>query len=119
MTCGNVGSEVPVKRGDTVVLNFAITDEGVAADLTGISARFTVKRFIADADPGLVQKTIGAGITITDVLGGLLEVELEPADTDYADENLLWDLQITTAGGQNFTVAEGVLQFSQDVTLNV
>lgn len=44
-------------------------------------AWFTVKKRIADADPGVFQLTLGAGISVADAAAGTLDVEATTAQT--------------------------------------
>jgi hypothetical protein len=111
-----------MRRGDTQPWTFPVVDPdtGGVFDLTGWDAYFTVKRLITDADPGLFQLTIGAGIAVLDAAGGILQVRPRRADTSgITDEpRLIWDLQLSQAGAPDLThtVAGGTLLVIRDVT---
>lgn len=98
-----------MRRGDTPQWALAVTDAaGAPFDLTGYSIFFTAKRLITDADPGVFQLTIGAGVTVTNAAGGLATIQPRRADTNTLTEDarLFVDVQISQAGApdQTFTV---------------
>jgi hypothetical protein len=115
-------SALTMKRGDTPVWRFTVVDaDGAAVNLTGYSARFTVKRNVNHDDTdAFLTKTIGSGITVTNAAGGLLEVRLAAADTEdlVRDTTLVWDLQIA-AGANVYTVDSGTLAVALDVSITV
>ena len=108
-----------VRRGNTVPITLVITVENVPFDLTGCTLFFTAKEDIsqADADAPLKAQT-GAGITHTDALAGEAKILLGPPDTDNVptDVALVCDVQLKTATGEIYTVANGKLTFLEDVT---
>ena len=75
-------------RGDGKTLTFTVVDEdGVGLDLTGLSLEWNYSKIRADAveplgaailSPG---KTVGSGITLTDITNGVGEIALLSADT--------------------------------------
>ncbi len=75
-------------RGDGKVLTFTVVDEnGAGLDLTGLSLEWNYSKIQADAieplgaailSPG---KTVGSGITLTDIANGVGEIALLSADT--------------------------------------
>lgn len=84
---------ITIKRDRTWKRRFFIQDEnGAAVNLTGLTIKFQIKRKDEDADPALVDKFVGNGITLDDQLivgqtdagrgWGLLVVT--PADTPIA-----------------------------------
>lgn len=108
-------------RGDTPQWALAVTDAaGAPFDLTGYDLYFTAKRLITDADPGVFQLAVGAGITVTNAAGGLATIQPRRADTSALtdDARLFYDVQLSQAGApdQTFTVDRGELVITRDVT---
>lgn len=110
-------------RGDTNEYDVTVTrkdDQGVdqPLNLTGATLKFTVKRSLRDADTDLVlQKTVGAGITVTAPLTGECTLRLDPADTASlpAPRSFHYDLELTETDGRVTTTALGLLRLSADV----
>ena len=92
--------------GDTSVFKFTVTnDAGEAVDLAGASATWKLAKRVDS--PVLLTKTVGPGIVVTDIPGGLLEATLIPADTEDLRGLHYWELQITDSAGQKVTAAQG------------
>ena len=112
--------DLTVKRGDTITLAVAAKKaDGTVQSLTGKSLMFTAKDRIGDADPGVLQKSIGAGIVVDDAANGLATVTILPADTSgfTGPRTLLWDIQMTdNATSAKKTLDEGKLYVKPDVT---
>ena len=110
-------------RGDTHVIEFAVNQGGVPTNLTGYSIWFTMKTNVTntDSNASTIQKTIGSGITVLDAAAGTIKVTIAPNDTATinAETTYVCDLQIKSAGGDIFTVADGTIKISLDVTQNV
>lgn len=111
-----------ITRGDTKEWTFAVIDgTGAAVNLTGItSAFFTAKASIteADTDAGVIQKTIGNGITVDAGSAGTGTIKLVPADTSASIDarvTLVFDFEIIV-GGNTYTPAGGSLLIYPDVT---
>jgi hypothetical protein len=106
-------------RGDSAVFTVVLTDaSGEPLDLAETELTFTVKRSAFDAD-ALIQKTVGAGITVTDESAGVATITLEPGDTadiDVRGPSLRWDVQIDS-GGDIRTPLSGRLAIAADITL--
>lgn len=105
-------------RGDSDTLNVTATDKGDPLDLTDTDLRFTAKRGLNDGDDdAIIVKTLADGITVTDALGGLASIAIDPEDTDGLanDAVLVWDLQ-ATQGETVRTLADGTLRITRDVS---
>lgn len=109
-----------ISRGDAKTYLVTVVDAaGGAVDLTGLvgtAITFTARRH--PRAPIFVQKTIGAGITITDGPAGKCTVKLEEADTASLGnwEHVFgWDVQVTISGDTS-TVVEGTLTVTPDYT---
>jgi hypothetical protein len=107
-------------RGDTIVIEFAVSQDGVALNLTGYSIWFTAKKQKSDNDtaPTAIQKTLSSGIVVLDAAAGHIKVTILPADTATlsADTTYVCDLQVKSGGGVITTVADGTMAITLDVT---
>lgn len=105
--------------GDTVKLDVAVTRNGSAVSLVGASLWCTGKTATSLADSAAAfQKTIGAGITVTNAAGGLATVVIAAADTVgiLTQTDLFVDIQLLESSGDVTTVAAGVLSVYPGVT---
>lgn len=93
-------------------IKFTITDEtGAVVNLTGATANFTVKQNLDSASDLFTAKTVGAGITLTDPVNGILQVAGVPADTDGAAGDYLYELDITlTAINDSVRIGNFIVQ---------
>lgn len=74
-----------VTKGQTAKIESTVfTDDGLtAANLTGASIQFMLKKNPADPDSqALLTKNVGSGITITNATAGICTVTLSAADTN-------------------------------------
>jgi hypothetical protein len=111
-------ADLRADRGDTNVYDMAAKKfDATVLPLTGASIWFTVKADASDADPGIVQKTVGAGITVTDALLGTFQVVLSPGDTSAVTPGRYhWDCQVKEASGRVTTVGKGAFFIDPDYT---
>lgn len=92
-------------RGDT--FEFTMEFDDLAADLS--SALFTIK----NGSSNLVQLSIGDGIT--KIGTGIYDVKMSPADTaSKSPGRYPYDLEITTADGEVYTILIGWITILQD-----
>jgi hypothetical protein len=116
-------TQLSMTRGDTLIFDVAVVDiNGAPVSLTGKMLIFTVKARLSDADNAAIaqKKSPASGITITNAAGGLATVTLAPSDTrNLTDQwqSLVWDLQLVD-GSNVYTVANGALQVTPDVTVS-
>lgn len=106
-------------RANTKRWGLTVTTNGIAENLTGGLLFFTAKSSPAAAD-NILQKSIGSGITVTDALGGLATVKLDPADTVGLPDKptkLSYDVEYQNASGEIYTIASGALTVFPDVTV--
>ena len=105
-------------RGDSKTFLFALD-----VDLTGaVDIWMTAKSARADADPGVFQKSVGAGITVIDDATGTISVELDPADTsdlDATTNRLYYDVQVEDVDNKVSTYRIGRLVVRPDITTTV
>jgi hypothetical protein len=110
-------STLRATRGDTTIYRFTCVDaDGAAVDLTNATAALDVRRYV-DAPDTVISKSTDDGLTIvTPASGGLIDLELEPADTaDVSPGRYRWDLELTL-GDQVYTVDAGAFTLVADVT---
>jgi hypothetical protein len=105
-------------RGDSATFLFALD-----VDLTdAVGVWMTAKSARADADPGIFQKSVGAGITVIDDPTGMISVELDPADTEDLEavtNRLYYDIQVQDVDSKVSTLRLGRLIVRPDITTTV
>ena len=113
-------------RGDSSVLNIAVTRSGVVEDLTGATVWFTAKEDLTDTDAEALMaydNIVGGagGVTVPTPASGIVKVTFDPTDAALAplDTPVFADVQVKTAIGEIFTAAFGQLIFRADVTQRV
>lgn len=111
-----------IVRGDTFSLTLTVTRDGRPLDLTGalglwLTAKTVVDNALDDA-AAVFQKTLSAGIVVTDALGGVARVTIASVDTNTLSPGttLHFDVQIKTANGDILTVVVGTILIVADVT---
>jgi len=104
-----------IKRGDNFSRTIIFEDaDGSPIDVTGWELRFTVKAKITDPDSSaVIAKVIN---TFSDPTSGIIELELTSTDTNQIIGSYLFDIQIKTANNEIFTILEGIITITQDVT---
>jgi hypothetical protein len=105
-------------RGDSKTFLFAL-----GVDLTGaVGIWMTAKSALADADPGVFQKTDLAGITVIDEASGSIQIDVDPADTEDLEavtNRLFYDIQVEDVNNKVSTRQSGRLIVRPDVTTTV
>lgn len=104
------------RRADWTI---AATISGSPANLTGYEIFFTAKRAITDRAV-VFQKTIGDGITVTDAVGGILTIRLEPEDTKQLPltvSQLEYDLTIDDGSGDVRSPDRGTIMINPSITI--
>ena len=104
--------DLEIVPGDNGVITVTVTDDaGDPVDLTGAAITFTVKADLGEADPGIFQLIVGAGIVLADqttspgVFTVTIPVEdtqppvLQPGLTYYHRTQLTLDSVVTTLVG--------------------
>jgi len=108
-------------RGDDAAFSIEVFQEdGITPQtIAGATLKFTAKDRRTDADVAAVfALETGSGIVHVDEPNGLATITLPAAVTDgfVAQRVLVWDLQITGAGGEIRTLDSGRLTVILDVT---
>lgn len=104
------------KRGDDFLLNVAFKNSaGAAEDITDWSIFFTMKeeKYMGDNDDGVIKI---AGV-ITDASDGLATVTVPSSITEDLLGSYYYDIQYKDDTGVIKTVDEGVVTFSEDITI--
>lgn len=107
------------KWGDTTTIELSLRSRGLPVDVTGGKLYFTLKANKSDLDgAALLAKESPAGITVVNAASGDVEITLTAAETGALakDTPLYWDVQYRTPDLEIFTVREGIIVFTQDVT---
>jgi len=87
------------------------SDQLVAFDFEDDVTGWTFKFYLLaspDSATTLLELTSGAGVTVTDAAGGLVEVYLSSANLDRAPDRYYWALARTDSGAKDVK-AEGTL----------
>jgi len=90
---------------------------GQPTDLTGFTAFMDVRRRAGDADPALLEFSVGSGITLGGVLG-TIEVVFEEADTALLPAGFVfYDLIMVDSAGGSKRLLHGKIKVNQALTL--
>lgn len=106
-------------RGDTLTMQIRVSDEDDSyLNLTSAAIIFMAKENITDDDlDAKIAKSVGSGITIDEATNGLFTVVLSPSDTEDLDAgNYYYDIEVTDASSNVYTVMIGLLTLIADVT---
>ena len=105
-----------IKRGDSWSKTMYFENEdGARIDITGWTIFLTVKASEDDLDSAaVISKTI---TTFSNPTAGEAEIELTPTDTAQVIESYVFDIQVKTSAGEIYTIIEGILNISQDITI--
>jgi hypothetical protein len=100
-------------------LLIAVTNAGVAVDLTGVTLTWLVKRRRSDDDAdALITKTTTDGIELASPQSGATKgkayITLEEGDTDDLEGRFLWELEADDAVGK-LTLASGRFYVTPDL----
>jgi len=113
---------IEMYRGDTPDIDVTVTKDGVAANLTGGTLRFTAKWKTQDVDVSAVftRTSPATGIVFTDAINGKARISFAASNTSGLPAHrvdLLYDLQFTDSGGKIFTVLAGMLIVKPDISV--
>ncbi len=105
-------------RGDTFILRVTVMKtDGTPKDITGGSARFTVRSPSYDDTVVLVKTTAGGEIQLTSPAVGIIDVTVLPANTILfmPGQRYVYDLELTL-GAEIGTVQKGKLGVNEDAS---
>ncbi len=99
------------KRGTTLRFRVHCTIDGAAVDITGDTVVFVAKtdKSLPDASASI---TAVADVA-TEGADGIGIVHLTPALTDIEERQYFWDITWTTAAGDEYVRAEGVIDIDE------
>ena len=101
---------------DSKVLSFTHEDEdGNAVNITGFSLVWQLWSSKHDASGTPIIEKSGASISITDAPNGVVEVSLDPADTDGKSGIRYHELRATDASGNEQMVATGTVTIHDNI----
>lgn len=80
----------------------------VVVDITGYSVEVNVSALKGQPTPDLVL-SVGSGVTLTDATNGKFSITITDAQSSALDGVYFYDVRMTSAGGQDDTILEGVL----------
>jgi len=105
-----------IKRGDSWSKTMYFQDaNGAALNITGWVLFFTVKAKADDLDSAA---TISKTITVfSDPTNGEAELELTSTDTNQVIGSYLFDIQVKTANNEIYTVLEGIITITKDISI--
>jgi len=108
-------NEISVYRGDTKTFTCVVTDSlGDAFDLTGYTAKFTVK---TDSSLPDTSSTIGPITgTISTPATGIIEFSLSVTDTNKPAGVYYYDVQVNQSTTNVYTVVSSTFTIVQDTT---
>lgn len=104
-------------RGDTLEFSVQWLDQNQdPIDVTSYTAKLQVREKTASPDPPEVELTEIAGITL--LADGNIEVKFEAADTLFPNlkRSGVYDLELTSPGGDVTTLLSGTIAITDDVT---
>lgn len=107
-------------RGDDKIYELTVTDKqtGNPVDITGCTITMTLRE---DWDEAIfLQKTNGAGVTLTDPTNGIAEITIDAADTSGLDvstqHEYVFDVYILKTTGKGETLLTGKFIVLQEAT---
>ena len=106
---------IQIKRGDTWSKTMYFENEdGARIDITGWTIFLTVKAKTDDLDAAaIISKTI---TVFSNPTAGEAEISLTPTDTNQAIASYVYDIQVKTNVGEIYTIVEGILTITKDIT---
>lgn len=113
-----MANKINVDRGTTYVMTINYQKNGVAADLTGATVRFTVKTPAYDTDnldtSAVIKKDINS---FTNPTSGVATITLVPTDTQsLLPANYNYDLKVEEASGIIHTLDKGLFVLNATAT---
>lgn len=114
---GEIVADFRYVAGDDVLLRFAVTDEDdEAANLTGTTIKFAAVKAERPQPTAAIStegSPVTAIVTVTDLTGGLFEVEIDAADTADLLGTYRFEAELTDTAGDVATVGRGFITFKR------
>lgn len=100
--------DLKMHAGDTKTIDITFQDDTVPVNITGATITFVVAH--SPGSPAVLTKaTGGAGIVITNGVGGVARVTLSPADTATLKGLYYYEAECVESGGTEWTGLYGCL----------
>jgi hypothetical protein len=114
-------AELEIYRARTSKVNILVTQSGVAYNLSGCTLWLTAKFEYGDADSEAVFQLSSPsnGIEITSAADGEAQATIPYSgftEVLYQKKVLYFDIQLKTAAGEYYTIAEGTFTVKPNVT---
>ena len=98
-------------QGDDYSVYVVVTNaDGTPADITGYTAKAQIRRDVAD-EARRVEVEIAASVASPNV-----NLSIPHAQTQALTGSYVWDLQLTSPGGQIMTILAGAVIVTREVT---
>lgn len=106
-----------IEQGATFTLDLSVVDgAGDARDLTGYTARMSIKRNVADV-AALLELTTDNGRIVITAASGLVQLVLAAAETAALTFTRgMYDLELVSAGGDVIRLCQGAVCVAANVT---
>lgn len=98
---------ITTHAGDTEIIEQTVVDGISPVDLTASEIVYRLSKGVGSMT--LIEKTVGAGIELTDEDNGVFQVAIEEGETDGMVGNHRHTAQLIEADGRTTTVLTGVV----------
>jgi hypothetical protein len=105
-------NELDIFRGNSKTVKVSVLDEDVAYNLTGYTAKLSVKKTLTDSS-SLIELT---GVIDTP-LDGVIAFEFTPDISNLTPGKYYYDIEIRNADPKVYTIVESILNILPVVTL--
>ncbi len=109
-------AQLKINRGTTYIRSGTVSIDGVPADISTATVRFTMKTSEYDDDTD--DSTASVLKNVTDgTANGEYEIELEPSDTaELVPGNYFYDIKVEFATGEIYKLDEGKVKLDGSPT---
>lgn len=102
--------DVSIYSGNDALLQLTVNDEsGNPIDLSGALALIWALAKTARAAVPLVEKTLGAGVTIIDAVNGRADITVDAEDIEPLSGTYYHEVRLTNIAGKKVTVTFGTV----------
>lgn len=111
--------DLTIEQGATFTLDISVTDDaGAVRDLTGYTARMSIKRDAREA-AALLELTTANGRILITAATGLVQLVLTASETSAITTwtRGVYDLELVSAGGAVTRLCEGAVTLAANVTV--
>lgn len=116
MTATASPASLAFDAGDDVLIEFTVSRDGAAVDITGMTPRFVAKRRVGqDAVASTEDSPATATATLTTPSSGLFTVAIDAADTEELSGTYRFEAELVDGNGDKQSVARGFLTFRRNL----